>query len=86
VAVLLGLNVSFTADATPKDRLVRLNDAAAEADSLFGRKQTPVVRREYKGEGEWLVRPAAGEAVVREPKPGEERSFEVAEGVKMVFC
>ena len=60
-------------------------NAAADADTLFGRVQTPVVRREYKGEGEWLVH-ARREVAVSEPKAGEERLFELADGVKMVFC
>ncbi len=36
-------------------RLVR-EKTAADADNLFDRAQTPVVRREYIGEGEWLLR------------------------------
>jgi formylglycine-generating enzyme required for sulfatase activity len=60
------------------------DNAAADADALFGRTQTPVVRREFKGEGEWVIARDLGS--VREPKPGEEREFEIAQGVKMVFC
>jgi hypothetical protein len=59
-------------------------NSAADADRLFGRVQTPVVRREFKGEGEWVVTRDLGS--VREPTPGEERVFEIASGVKMVFC
>jgi formylglycine-generating enzyme required for sulfatase activity len=54
-------------------------NASADADVLFGRVQTPVIRREYKGEGEWVV-------ALSEFKPGEEREFEIAQGVKMKFC
>ena len=39
-------------------KAVRTN-ASADADELFGRKQNPVVRREYRGEGDWLIAAAA---------------------------
>jgi formylglycine-generating enzyme required for sulfatase activity len=54
----------------------------ADANKTFGEKQYPVVRRQY--EGEWVVARDLGS--VKEPKAGEEREFEIATGVKMVFC
>jgi sulfatase modifying factor 1 len=54
----------------------------ADAAKTFGEKQFPVVRRQY--EGEWVVARDLGS--VREPKAGEERSFEIAAGMKMTFC
>ena len=65
-------------------KAVREN-AAADADNLFGRVQTPVVKREYKGDGEWLVA-ARDLASVGEPKAGEVRKFEIADKVFMEFC
>ena len=38
--------------------------ASADADNLFARPQTPIARREYQGEGEWIVNslvPPAGD-------------------------
>ncbi|HEV3384799.1 MAG TPA: SUMF1/EgtB/PvdO family nonheme iron enzyme, partial [Gemmata sp.] len=54
----------------------------ADAAKTFGEKQYPVVRRQY--EGEWVVARDLGS--VKEPKASEEREFEIANGVKMVFC
>jgi sulfatase modifying factor 1 len=59
-------------------------NAASDADNLFGRAQTPVVRREYKGEGEWVI--ARELSSIAGLKAGEEREFEIAVGLKMVFC
>jgi hypothetical protein len=45
--------------------------ASADADTLFARKQNPVVRREISGQGEWLV---AGEAEGERLRPPQRTS------------
>jgi len=54
----------------------------ADANKTFSEKQFPVVKRGY--EGEWVI--ADGPFGGKDRKGGDEVEFEIADGVKMVFC